>query len=568
MGLESEHVLRRPMNRATTILVKYRGNSANPMSKTGAELLIESLISAGVKHIFSLSGNQILSLYDAIIGRDINLIHTRHEAAAVHMADGWGRLTEQPGVALLTAGPGHCNAISALYGALMAESPVVLLSGHSPYAQIGIGAFQELDQVATAKPVTKAAWLVEDPNDLDEAITDALSLACEGRPGPVHLSLPTDVLEAPVSPQPIQGTDKNAASTGVASASDVDDILRQLMEATHPLILVGPAMGRSLRWTEVAQLSEATGIPALPMESPRGVNDPWLHQATNCLSQADLVLLVGKKLDFSLRFGQPPFFSESCRFIQIDADASQLRSEKPVLLTIHAEPTGIVRQLTIAAEALEGLQEEGRYDSWRVEVMAARRATPPEWEQIRGSVDHPIHPLRVCEALQPFLDDGAVFVSDGGEFGQWVQAGLEVEHRLINGPAGSIGSSLPMGLAARLAHPQRAVFVFLGDGTFGYHAMEFDTALRYDLPIIAIVGNDARWNAEHQLQIQSYGEERTIGCELLLSRYDKVIEALGGHGEFVEDPKDLTPAVERALASGLPACINIVIESVSAPTFR
>ena len=538
------------------------------MSKTGAELLIESLISAGIKDLFTLSGNQILSLYDASIGRDIDLIHTRHEAAAVHMADGWGRLTEQPGVALLTAGPGHCNAISALYGALMAESPMVLLSGHAPHAQIGSGAFQEVDQVATAKPVTKAAWLVEDPNHLDEAITTALSLACEGRPGPVHLSLPADVLEATVSPQSLQGTDKNAASIGVASASDVDDILRQLTEAEHPLILAGPAMGRPLRWTEVERLSEATGIPALPMESPRGVNDPWLHQATNCLSKADLVLLVGKKLDFSLRFGQPPFFSEECRFIQIDADASQLRPEKPVVLAIHAEPTDIVRQLTTAAQAFEDSQRERHHDSWQAEVIAAQKATPPEWEQIRGSVEQPIHPLRVCEALQPFLGDGAVFVSDGGEFGQWVQAGLEAQQRLINGPAGSIGSSIPMGLAAKLAHPQRPVFVFLGDGTFGYHAMELDTALRYHLPIIAVVGNDARWNAEHQLQIQNYGEGRTVGCELLPSRYDKVIKALGGHGEFVEHPDDLTPAVERALASGLPACINIAIESVSAPTFR
>ena len=394
------------------------------MSKTGAELLVESLISAGIKYLFTLSGNQILSLYDASIGRDIDLIHTRHEAAAVHMADGWGRLTEQPGVALLTAGPGHCNAISALYGALMAESPMVLLSGHSPHAQIGSGAFQEVDQVATAKPVTKAAWLVEDPNHLDEAITTALSLACEGRPGPVHLSLPADVLEATVSPQSLQGTDKNAASIGVASASDVDDILRQLTEAEHPLILAGPAMGRPLRWTEVERLSEATGIPALPMESPRGVNDPWLHQATNCLSKADLVLLVGKKLDFSLRFGQPPFFSEECRFIQIDADASQLRPEKPVVLAIHAEPTDIVRQLTTAAQAFEDSQRERHHDSWQAEVIAAQKATPPEWEQIRGSVEQPIHPLRVCEALQPFLDDDAVFVSDGGEFGQWVQAGI------------------------------------------------------------------------------------------------------------------------------------------------
>ncbi len=538
------------------------------MSRTGAELLIESLIAAGVKHLFSLSGNQILSLYDASIGRDINLIHTRHEAAAVHMADGWGRLTEQPGVALLTAGPGHCNAISALYGALMAESPVVLLSGHSPHAQIGSGAFQEIDQVATAKPVTKAAWLVEDPNHLDEAIAAALSLACEGRPGPVHLSLPTDVLEVPTSSQSSKGMDIDTVSTGNALASDVDDILRQLMTATRPLILVGPAMGRPLRWTEVEQLSEITGIPALPMESPRGVNDPWLHQATNCLGKADLVLLVGKKLDFSLRFGQPPFFSEGCRFIQIDADASQLRSEQPSVLAIHAEPTDIVRQLTAAAQALEGLQEEGRYDSWRAEVTAARKATPPEWEQVRRSLDQPIHPLRVCEAFQPFLDDGAVFVSDGGEFGQWVQAGLEAEPRLINGPAGSIGSSIPMGLAAKLVHPQHPVFVFLGDGTFGYHAMEFDTAVRYNLPIIAVVGNDARWNAEHQLQIQNYGEGRTVGCELLPSRYDKVIEALGGYGEFVQHPKDLTPTVERALASGLPACINIAIQSASAPIFR
>ena len=538
------------------------------MPRTGAELLIESLIAAGVKHLFSLSGNQILSLYDASIGRDINLIHTRHEAAAVHMADGWGRLTEQPGVALLTAGPGHCNAISALYGALMAESPLVLLSGHSPHAQIGSGAFQEIDQVATAKPVTKAAWLVEDPNHLDEVIADALSLACEGRPGPVHLSLPADVLEATVSPQPLRGTNKDNTSTGIPPTSDVDNILHQLTEATHPLILAGPAMGRPPRWMEVERLSEATGIPALPMESPRGVNDPWLHQATNCLSKADLVLLVGKKLDFSLRFGQPPFFAEECRFIQIDADASQLRPEQPSVLAIHAEPTNIVRRLTAAAQALEGSQRERRHDSWRAEVMAARRATPPEWEQVRSSLDQPIHPLRVCEALQPFLDDSAVFVSDGGEFGQWVQAGLEAQHRLINGPAGSIGSSVPMGLAAKLAHPQRPVFVFLGDGTFGYHAMEFDTALRYNLPIIVVVGNDARWNAEHQLQIQNYGEGRTVGCELLPSRYDKVIEALGGHGEFVQDPDDLTPAVERALASGLPACINITIESVSAPTFR
>lgn len=541
------------------------------MSKTGAELLIEALISTGIKHLFSLSGNQILSLYDACIGRDIHIIHTRHEAAAVHMADGWGRLTEAPGVALLTAGPGHCNAISALYGALMSESPVLLLSGHSPHAQIGAGAFQEIDQVATAKPVTKAAWLAEDPSRLDETIADALSLACEGRPGPVHVSLPTDVLEATVSPRPLQAVDTDTTPTAMPPTSDLDDILGQLIQADYPLILVGPAMGRALRWRQVERLSQATGVPALPMESPRGVNDPWLHGATNCLGKADVVLLAGKKLDFSMRFGQPPFFSEACRFIQIDADAAQLRPENPTVQAIHADPTHILRQLAIAAQTLERSQtaeQNQRRATWQAEVMAARKTAPPEWEALRCSADQPIHPLRVCAALQPFLDDGAIFVSDGGEFGQWVQAGLEAAPRLINGPAGSIGSAIPMGLAAKLTHPHQPVFVFLGDGTFGYHAMEFDTALRYNLPIIAIVGNDARWNAEHQLQIQNYGEGRTIGCELLPSRYDKMIEGLGGHGEFVQHPDDLIPAVERALASGLPACINVAIEAAAAPTFR
>jgi acetolactate synthase I/II/III large subunit len=539
--------------------------------KTGAEQLIESLISAGVKHLFTLSGNQILSIYDATIGRDIQLIHTRHEATAVHMADGWGRLTEQPGVALLTAGPGHYNGLSALYTALMAESPVVMLSGHSPLAQLGQGAFQEIEQVAAAKPVTKAAWRVEDVNRLGDDIKQALSLAGSGRPGPVHLSLPADVLESTVSEH--SGlTDETPKPNIIPDTSTVDEILARLTEAHHPLILAGPAMSRRLRWRDVARLSEITGIPALPMESPRGVNDPWLHGATNCLAEADVVLLVGKKIDFSLRFGQPPFFAEDVHFIQIDADREYLRDENQrVVQSIHAEPSQVVQNLVEMAERLEWL-----HSPWRAEVETARNTVPSEWQQSRQSSRQPIHPLRVCEALQPFLNDGGIFISDGGEFGQWAQAalspdpggaGLEAECRLINGPSGSIGSSLPMGLAAKLARPDRQVFVILGDGTFGYHAMEFDTALRYNLPIIAIVGNDARWNAEHQLQIRNYGADRTVGCDLLPSRYDKVVEALGGHGEFVQQPDELTPAIQRAIASETPACINVRIESIGAPTF-
>ena len=530
------------------------------MSKTGAERLVESLIDAGVKHLFTLSGNQILPVYDATIGQDIKLIHTRHEAAAVHMADGWGRLTESPGIVLLTAGPGHCNGLSALYVALMAESPVVMLSGHSPHAQIGKGAFQEIDQVAAAAPVSKASWRVEHTDRLGPDVAEALALAVSGRPGPVHLSLPVDLLEETASEM---SEPAGRQETDPEEEEKIDEILDLLESATRPLILAGPAMGRSIRWVDVTKLAETTGIPALPMESPRGVNDPGLHMAATCLPEADVVLLLGKKLDFSLRFGQPPFFSETCRFLQVDADGAQLREHTRVALRLCKDPSPVTRRLTQRA------QERGwNYRAWRTEVEQARQTVPSGWTALRGGTDRPIHPLRVCGALQPFLNAGAIFVSDGGEFGQWAQAGLEAEYRLINGPSGAIGSALPMGLAAKLAHPDRQVFVLLGDGTFGYHALELDTALRYDLPITAVVGNDARWNAEHQLQVQTYGPDRTVGCDLLPTRYDRMTEALGGHGEFVERAEDLTFALERAAASRLPACVNVAVEGAGAPTFR
>ena len=529
------------------------------MSMTGADVLVEGLIAAGVKHLFSLSGNQILSVYDATIGRDIELFHTRHEAAAVHMADGWGRLTEEPGVALLTAGPGHCNGLTGLYVALMAESPLLMLSGHCPEAQIGKGAFQEIDQAAAARPVAKASWRVERSEDLEGDLSRALELAVSGRPGPVHLSLPSDVLETSV-----RGTCRSHLK-GAADAVDgnMEVVLDLLGRAERPLILAGPATGRGRRWLAVEALVAATGIPALPMESPRGVNDPALRLATTCLADADVVLLIGKKLDFSLRFGQAPVFSEERRFIQIDADRSELRDHPCVALRLCADPWKATRRLAEMARA-----RSWNSGTWRSDVESLRVATPADWDGLLSPAASPVHPLDVCDAVQPFLDKGAIFVSDGGEFGQWAQAGMTAEFRLINGPSGAIGSALPMGLAAKLAYPDKAVFVLLGDGTFGYHAMELDTALRYGLPVVAIVGNDARWNAEHQLQVTTYGPDRTVGCDLLGTRYDRVTEALGGYGAFVDRTEDLPAALHDAVASGLPACVNVAIEPAAAPVFR
>ncbi|OLB96556.1 MAG: hypothetical protein AUH30_12165 [Candidatus Rokubacteria bacterium 13_1_40CM_68_15] len=528
------------------------------MTSRGADLLVDTLASAGVRHLFSLSGNQILSVYDATVGRDITLIHTRHEAAAVHMADGWARMTEEPGVALVTAGPGHLNAVSALYTALMSESPVVLLSGHAPRAQAGRGAFQEIDQVGAARPVVKAAWLVESAERMGEEMARALALASAWPPGPVHLSLPGDLLEARVTaaPRSSPSTPRSRETDGVL----LDQALDLLGEAKRPLIIAGPAMGRGRRWSEIERLSELTGIPALLMESPRGVNDPSLRGATRCVGEADVVLLLGKRLDFTLRFGAPPAFTARCRFIAVDV--APPRSSDRLALALAANPSVVVRQLVAAAG-----ERVWQRSTWTKEVADARSTTPAAWDELRRSSATPLHPLRVCAAIQPRLEAGGILVSDGGEFGQWCQAGLEARHRLINGPAGSIGSAVPMALGAKLARPDLTVIATLGDGTFGFHALEFDTAVRHRIPIVAVVGNDARWNAEHQLQLQQYGASRAVGCELLPTRYDRVVEPLGGHGEHVEHAAELAPALERAVRAGRAACVDVIIDGVAAPTF-
>ena len=523
---------------------------------TGATRLVESLAAAGVRRIFTLSGNQILSVFDATIGRGVELVHTRHEAAAVHMADAWGRLTEECGVALVTAGPGHLNAISALYGARMAESPVLLLSGASPRGQRGRGAFQEVDQVAAARPVVKAAWSLEDPGRVGEEVARALALATSGRPGPVHLSLPGDVLEAPApAVAPLAAA---PLAAGVVGERDALAIVALLAEAKRPLILTGPALGRGPRGAAVKRLVEATGAPALAIESPRGVNDPWLRGATTWLAEADLVLLLGKPLDFSLRFGQA--FARGCRVVALDVETTP--SAEAVTLSLTADPAASAARLAAVA-ATRTWPRTG----WREQIESARRSEPPAWAEARRSARAPLHPLRVCAALAPHVEAGAVLVADGGEFGQWVQAGLEPRERLINGLSGSIGSALPMAVAARLACPDRPVLAVMGDGTFGFHAFELDTALRHDAPIVVVVGNDARWNAEHTLQLRHYGAERAVGCALRPSRYDQVAEALGGHGEMVERADELEPALARALAAGRPAVVNVMLEGLAAPTF-
>ncbi|MDR3098290.1 MAG: thiamine pyrophosphate-binding protein [Paraburkholderia sp.] len=536
----------------------------------GADALVKALSKAGVKHIFTLSGNHIMPVFDACIGAGIELFHTRHEAAAVHMADAYARLTGQVGVALVTGGPGHANAVAGLYTARMAESPVLLLSGHAPHDQLGLGAFQEMRQADVAAPLVKMAATVQHPHTLVDELVHAMRVAQSGRPGPVHLSLPTDVLEGAAHLPDELNAGHFLPARQHLDAATAQRLAASLTDAARPLILVGPAcMGRAGRERTDA-LAAALGVSVIGMESPRGINDPGLGAFAEVLAQADRVMLLGKRLDFTLAFGKSPAFSPHCTFLQIDPEPQEIaRTRRAVgerLIGTAAADSFPALEMLATVRADTGQRDEG----WARDVQEAIAWRPEQWRAASSSLDKRVHPVEALSPFQTLLDShaDAVFVSDGGEFGQWAQACLRAPHRVINGVAGAIGAALPFALAARIVFPHAPVVAVMGDGTFGFHAAEMDTAVRYRLPFVAVVGNDARWNAEYQIQLRSYGPERLIGCELLPARYDRVTEAFGGFGAYVERAAGVGDAMNQAQGSKLPACVNIMIEGVAAPSFR
>jgi acetolactate synthase-1/2/3 large subunit len=312
----------------------------------------------------------------------------------------------------------------------------------------------------------------------------------------------------------------------------------------------------------------ALDVPVIGMESPRGINDPGLGAFADILGEADLVVLIGKPLDFTLRFGEA--LLPSCKWIVVDPDAALIaRAAKALgerlLLSAVADP-----QLAIESLTERAAKTRGKPSAWREHVSDVLAYEPPQWKSVRAKTPDRVHPVEMCKAIGNFIEKnpGATFVSDGGEIGQWAQALVKTDRRIINGVAGTIGVSLPFAIAAQLTHPDHPVIAVMGDGTFGFHMAEFDTAVRYGLPIIAVVGNDARWNAEYQIQLRQYGAERAKNCDLLPSRYDRVVEALGGFGALVATAADLPDALDRAYLSRKPSCINVMIESVAAPVIR
>src|SRR5829696_9153736 len=539
------------------------------MQPRGADVVARALERAGARTVFTLSGNHIMPIFDAVLETGLRLVHCRHEAAAVHMADAWARATGACGVALVTGGPGHANAVPALYTALAAESPVVLLSGHASLGEIGRGSFQEMRQAELAEPVAKASWTVRSGSELEDDVERAFRLAMSGRPGPVHVSLPFDFLEADAVTDRQTGLAPADSAGRTLSQLEVRSVLAALASAERPLILAGPLLCRPAAGEELARLGAAIQVPAIGMESPRGLNDPSLGAFADLLPRADLILLLGKRHDFTLRFGEPPFVDANCRFIVIDPEADaveRLAREKRgrLVLSVLADP-GLRRR-----SAVEGRMEP------RSRRRLVPRGDPGDCVSTAGMGGAPLVRQRRGRSGDPLQDDRP-HAAGGGK------AALHLRRRRDR-PVGAVpGRHTPAHHQRgrrldRRGHPVCAWSAggrpagddhgAVGGRAFGFHMAEFDTAVRYGLAFVAVIGNDAAWNAEHQIQLRTYGAQRAHGYELLPSRYDDVVKALGGHGEFVTTADQLLPALERAIRSGKPACVNVLVPRVAAPVVR
>ena len=535
----------------------------------GAGLLVDTLVRAGVRRIFSLSGNQIMPVYDACIDTGISIVHVRHESAAVHMADAWAQITGEIGVALVTAGPGFGNALSALFSARHSESPVLLLSGDSPVAADGSGAFQEMPQIDLTRPLVKTARRPLRVERLGHDVAAAIARARSGRPGPVHVALPFDVLNATAAETHRAGAAELDRRPRALPGPVADDVAGRIARAKRPVVLTGPCLNRSRAGARITALEAALRAPVVAMESPRGLRDPALGAFSDVLAASDLVVLLGKAIDFSVGFARPPAVDAAAELVAIDPDDRMIDrayriAGRRLVVSACADPDLAADALIAAAPAVIASGSGAPDAAWCDEVADAIADRPTVEAAVR------FHPRLLCEAVQRVLDAAAepILVCDGGEFGQWAQASCTAPVRIVNGLSGAIGGGLCHALAAKLARPRATVVAVMGDGTAGFHFAELDTAVREGAAFVTVIGNDFRWNAEHQIQLREYGPDRMIGCDLAPSaRYDLAAAGLGCHGEHVTDPTGLDAALTRALASGRPACLNVEIDGVAAPVF-
>jgi acetolactate synthase-1/2/3 large subunit len=517
----------------------------------------------GVDKLFTLSGGHLFSIYDGCRTEGIDLVDTRHESAAAFAAEGWAKVTREPGICALTAGPGVTNGMSAIASAHKNNSPMVVLGGRAPQMRWGSGSLQEIDHVPFVAPLTRSARTAMSTADIPALVDEAIAMSL-GRPsGPTFLDLPLDVVFMEADDPEFPAAEPDPYALPPADGDAIERVAALLARAERPVVMAGTDLYWGHGEVALRALSEAIGIPVFLNGLARGCL-PADHE--NCFSRArgtalkgaDVALVIGVPMDFRLGFGGS--FGDDTEIVQIESAAPDREPPRELAEELYGglpATLAALREAAIAAGAGPARTAVWR-DALRATETEKRAAEQAELNDDRA----PLHPMRVYKELQGMLERNAIVIGDGGDFVSY--AGRVIDSYepgcwLDPGPYGCLGAGPGYAIAAKLARPEQQVCLLLGDGAFGFSGMEFDTMVRHDLPVVAVVGNNGIWALEKHPMEFLYGY--SVAAELRPgTRYDQIVAALGGHGELVERPDQLRPALERAFESGKPACVNVLTD--------
>jgi len=547
----------------------------------GGWLVAKTLSELGVREIFSLSGGHINPIYDACQDFNIRIIDTHHEQGASMAADAYGRVKRKPGICLVTAGPGFTNTITGIAGAYLSNAPLILLSGKSGIEEADRLPLQEIDQQAIVSPITKWASTIFDLKRIPEYISTAYKKAISGRPGPIYLGMPYEVLYASCSEEHI---DRYNTSLPFSNVEASDEVINQAVEilakSKRPVAIAGSGAWYSGADEELLRFLEEVKIPIFTLNFGRGIvsdNHPQCFGAASLSgpvafkkisSEADLILLLGIRLSLYIGFGRS--FNPDAKIIQVDVDACEIGRNRPADLGIVGDISRVLSKLT---SQIEESSIELEYDSWFNQARAWRDEEWQESEKIRNSDKTPIHVLRVIKEVEEVLGEDGMLVIDGGDTQAWTDGTYNVRkpgHYVKGGPLGCMGVGIPFAIGTKVACPDKNVALITGDGAVGMNFMEFETAIRHKIPFVAVVCNDQSWGmTKHQLWI-TYGRERpTVGVDLELTPFHELVKVLGGYGELITEPGEIRGAIERAFSSGVPSLINITTdpEAISPSTY-
>ncbi len=523
----------------------------------GGRLVARALRRHGVEHLFTLCGGHIQAIYDGCLDEGIRVVDVRHEQTAGHAADAYSRVSLRPGVCAVTAGPGVTDVVTAVANAQRAGVPMICLGGAGPLALADMGSLQDMDAVGLMRSITKSAVRVAETRRIEEYVDAAFRIAQSGTPGPVFLELPLDVLmnfaaeaEGARPPAPI-------ARPG-AAPGDVEKVAALLAQAERPMLIVGSELRFSTRPEALADFLADVKLPCFVSGMARGAL-PAGHPSffsrvrKTALKGTDLLIALGVPFDFRLDYGRPGTLAPAAKIVHVGIEAESLGKNRAVDVAVHSDP-GLF--LAALREAVKSKECPSWLSTLRTEEISRQQKLEAE---IANSGDPP-NPLRVCAEIGARLGPDDIVIGDGGDFVAtaanviplaWPQLWMDP------GPLGTLGIGPGFAMAAKLLRPNSRVVIVYGDGSFGLHALEFEALIRQKLPVVSVIGNDAAWMQIRRGQVQFYGEPRAVATGLEYTRYERVVEALGGKGFWVDKLSELGPALDAAFSSDVASCVNV-----------